>query len=146
MAGQRIDIMELRTLITLKRKGLSNRKAAALLNINRKTVDGYVSRFRELGLSWDELMELEEPDLRDLFTEEGQTEKERYEALSGGVQHHRGQNDHTGGDPAAALAGIPPAPPGWLPLHAVHLALPALERAGCPLRQTHPQGRGKAFR
>lgn len=83
MAGQRIDIMELRTLITLKRKGLSNRKAAALLNINRKTVDGYVSRFRELGLSWDELMELEEPDLRDLFTEEGQTEKERYEALSG---------------------------------------------------------------
>ena len=46
MAGQRIDIMELRTLIVLKNKGLSNRKVASMLKINRKTVDSYISRFK----------------------------------------------------------------------------------------------------
>ncbi len=45
MAGQRINIMEIRSLIALKLKGLSNRKVADLLKINRKTVDNYTSRF-----------------------------------------------------------------------------------------------------
>jgi len=82
MAGQRIDIMELRTLIVLKNKGLSNRKVASMLKINRKTVDSYISRFKAFELSWEELLQLEEADLRDLFTQDGQTEKDRYEALS----------------------------------------------------------------
>jgi transposase len=82
MAGQRIDIMELRSLVALKLKGLSNRKVAGLLKINRKTVDSYTSRFAALGLTYQELMGLEESDLRDLFVENSQTEKERYEALS----------------------------------------------------------------
>jgi transposase len=82
MAGQRIDIMELRSLVALKLKGLSNRKVADLLKINRKTVDSYTSRFAALGLTYQELMGLEESDLRDLFVENSQTEKERYEALS----------------------------------------------------------------
>ncbi len=82
MAGQRIDIMELRSLVALKLKGLSNRKAADLLKINRKTVDSYTNRFAALNLSFQELMGLTESDLRDLFVENSQTEKERYEALS----------------------------------------------------------------
>ena len=57
MAGQRIDIMELRTLIALKLKKFSNRKVALLL-INRKTVDGYIKRFTELGITYEELYEL----------------------------------------------------------------------------------------
>ena len=82
MAGQRIDIMEIRSLVALKLKGLSNRKAADLLKINRKTVDSYTNRFAALNLSFQELMGLTESDLRDLFVENSQTEKERYEALS----------------------------------------------------------------
>jgi len=82
MAGQRIDIMELRTLIALKLKKFSNRKVALLLKINRKTVDGYIKRFTELGITYEELYELCESDLNDLFTEESQTEKQRYEELS----------------------------------------------------------------
>lgn len=82
MAGQRIDIMELRSLIALKLKGLSNRKVADLLKINRKTVDAYIGRFSALEISYEELMGLAEADLRDLFTEESQTEKERYESLT----------------------------------------------------------------
>lgn len=58
MAGQRIDIMELRTLIAFKLKKFSNRKVALLLKINRKTVDGYIKRFTELGLTYEELYEL----------------------------------------------------------------------------------------
>ena len=82
MAGQRINLMELRSLITLKLRGLSNRKVADLLNINRKTVDNYTSRFSALNLGFEELIKLTEPDLRDLFTEEPQTEKQRYELLA----------------------------------------------------------------
>ncbi|UKJ06193.1 IS21 family transposase [Solitalea lacus] len=82
MAGQRIDIMELRSLISLKLKGLSNRKVADFLKVNRKTVDSYTSRFKALNLSYQELIELGEADLRDLFTENSQTEKARYEILS----------------------------------------------------------------
>ena len=70
MAGQRIDIMELRTLIVLKNKGLSNRKVASMLKINRKTVASYISRFKAFELSWEELLQLEEADLRDLFTQD----------------------------------------------------------------------------
>ncbi|WP_159638849.1 helix-turn-helix domain-containing protein [Sphingobacterium composti Ten et al. 2007 non Yoo et al. 2007] len=51
MAGQRKDKMELRTLILLKKKGLSNRKVAQILNINRKTVDSYIKRFKVLELT-----------------------------------------------------------------------------------------------
>lgn len=83
MAGQRITIMDLRQLITFKKKGLSNRKVAALLGVNRKTVDGYVSRFKELSLGYSELLALDGKDLEELFTESSQREKERYEQLSG---------------------------------------------------------------
>jgi transposase len=83
MAGQRIDIMDLRSLITFKQKGLNNHKVASLMGINRKTVDGYVNRFKALSLGYTELLSLDGRDLEELFTETGQTEKERYEQLSG---------------------------------------------------------------
>lgn len=82
MAGQRKDIMELRTLILLKDKGLSNRKVAQMMNINRKTVNSYMQRFNALELQYGELLSMDDSKLYDLFTEEDQTEKERYEILS----------------------------------------------------------------
>ncbi len=45
MAGQRIDIMDLRQLIQLKHKGLSNRKVAEALGVSRNTVNSYVCAF-----------------------------------------------------------------------------------------------------
>jgi len=82
MAGQRIDMMEIRALIRLKQKNLSNRKAAQALGVDRKTVDAYISRFKALDLSYEELSTLDEKDLLELFTVESQTEKERYEELA----------------------------------------------------------------
>lgn len=82
MAGQRKDKMELRTLILLKKKGLSNRKVAQIMNINRKTVDSYIKRFQVLELDHAELLAMDDAKLHDLFTEDDQTEKIRYEHLS----------------------------------------------------------------
>ena len=50
MAGKRIDIMDLKQLITLKKQGVSNRKAAQLLQLSRNTVNGYVHLFEGLPL------------------------------------------------------------------------------------------------
>ena len=55
MAGQRIDIMDLRQLIQLKRKGLSNRKVAEALGVSRNTVNTYVQAFEKHELSYDQL-------------------------------------------------------------------------------------------
>src|SRR5690606_14066119 len=83
MAGQRITMMELNTLIRLKRDGWSNRKIASSLHLDRKTVDSYVRRFKEHDLDYEYLSKLGEAELQDLFTQESQVEKERYEILSG---------------------------------------------------------------
>lgn len=79
--------MDLRSLITFKQKGLSNRKVATLLGVNHKTVDGYVKKFKELSLGYPELLTLDNKDLQELFTETSQTEKERYEQLSSRFAH-----------------------------------------------------------
>lgn len=69
MTGQRKDKMELRTLILFKKKGLSNRKLAQMMNINRKTVDSYISRFKLLKLDSSELLSMDDEKLHDLFAE-----------------------------------------------------------------------------
>lgn len=87
MAGQRINIMEVRTLISLKQKGWSNRKIADYVKVNRKTVDSYMARFKSLELTCEALLQLEDAELAELFTEDSQTEKERYETLAGHFSH-----------------------------------------------------------
>lgn len=55
MAGQRINIMELKQLIKLKKDGLSNRKIASLLDVSRNTVNEYVRFFTAQKLNFLEL-------------------------------------------------------------------------------------------
>ena len=66
----------------IKAKEFSNRKVALLLKIDHKTVNGYIKRFTELGITYEELYELCESDLNELSTKERQTEKQPYEELS----------------------------------------------------------------
>ncbi|WP_315819426.1 IS21 family transposase [Paraflavitalea speifideaquila] len=87
MAGQRINIMEIRTIISLKQKGWSNRKIAGFVKLIRKTIDSYMARFKALELPCETLLELEDVELVDLFTEDSQTEKERYETLAGNFSY-----------------------------------------------------------
>jgi hypothetical protein len=60
MAGKRIDPMDLRQLIPLKKQGISNRKVAQLLQISRNTVNRYTSIFEHSGRSYSQLLDLDE--------------------------------------------------------------------------------------
>jgi transposase len=83
MAGQRIDIMELRGLIQLKRKGLSNRKVAQALGVSRNTVNCYVRAFSEHELSYEQLEGLSEAELAGIFPQVDSKDPQRYEQLTG---------------------------------------------------------------
>ena len=82
MAGQRIDIMELKQLIRLKRDGNSNRKTADLLHVSRNTVNEYVRIFSAHGLTYEELMDLDDQSLHDLFPCITEVESHRFVTLS----------------------------------------------------------------
>ena len=83
MAGQRIDIMDLRQLIQLKRKGLSNRKVAEALGVSRNTVNTYVQAFEKHELSYDQLEGLSDGELAGLFPQADAKDGQRYEQLAG---------------------------------------------------------------
>jgi len=83
MAGQRINIMELRQLIQLKQKGMSNRAVGKVLGMSRNTVNSYVKAFNEHGKSWEQLRELPEAELALLFPQVDYKDTGRYEQLAG---------------------------------------------------------------
>lgn len=74
--------MELRQLIQLKRKGLSNRKAAQALGVSRNTVNSYVRAFSEHELSYEQLEKLSEAELAGLFPQTDYKDHARYEQLA----------------------------------------------------------------
>lgn len=82
MAGKRIDTMDIKQLISLKKQGLSNRKVAQLLHISRNTVNGYTNTFENCGLSLDQLAALDEAALKELCSPESEISPARYEALA----------------------------------------------------------------
>lgn len=82
MAGNRIEIMNLKDLIRLKSKGLSNRKTAIELGISRNTVNEYVSIFESYNLSFSKLLGWSAQDLEALFSVNTEVDKARFEELS----------------------------------------------------------------
>jgi len=81
MAGQRIDTMDLKQLIQLKCKGLSNRQVAEALGISRNTVNSYVKAFGNKELSHEQLEKLTEGELAGLFPQADAKDCGRYEQL-----------------------------------------------------------------
>jgi len=82
MAGQRLEMMDLRQLIQLKSKGTSNRKTAEALKVSRNTVNSYVSCFKAYSFSFEELPGLSDKDLAELFPLADYKDTERYNKLS----------------------------------------------------------------
>jgi predicted transcriptional regulator len=82
MAGKRIEIMDLKQLINLKKQGVSNRKAALLLHISRNTVNQYISLLVGLNCTYDELLALDENTLKERFTAQSEVAQDRYEQLA----------------------------------------------------------------
>ena len=78
MAGNRIDIMDLRQLISLKQKGVSNRKIGVLLNISRNTINSYIHVFQSFKLNYDELLGLDDKSLFDLFPNDSEIDNYCY--------------------------------------------------------------------
>jgi len=75
--------MDLRQLIQLKRKGLSNRKVAEALGVSRNTVNSYVQAFSKHELGYRQLEALPAADLARLFPQADAKDTGRYEQLAG---------------------------------------------------------------
>lgn len=74
--------MDLRGLIQLKRKGLSNRKVAQALSVSRNTVNSYVRAFSEHELNFEQLEGLSEAELAGLFPQMDSKDTSRYKQLA----------------------------------------------------------------
>jgi len=96
MAGKRINIMDLRQLIQLKSKGLSNRKVAEALGRSRNTVNSYVQTFEAHELSYRQLEKLSEADLAGLFPQADAKDGGRYEQLAAYFPEFVGELRKTG--------------------------------------------------
>ncbi|OPC04835.1 hypothetical protein BAS09_03880 [Elizabethkingia ursingii] len=62
MANKRIDILNIKQLLRLYTQGISKQ-----LGISHNTAKKYISLFHEHQLTYDELIELSDEDLDDLF-------------------------------------------------------------------------------
>lgn len=91
MASNRIEIMDIRQLLALKRKGLSNRKAADLIGIHRNSVNNYVRLFNASETSYEALLKLTDKELAELFPSPATIDKRRYEELSSNFEYFRNE-------------------------------------------------------
>lgn len=67
MANKVISMSKLRQILRLKEQGYSNRKAGAMLGLHRETVRSYANQSLALGLSYKELLELDDIELEGMF-------------------------------------------------------------------------------
>lgn len=89
MAFNRIKIMDLRQLLQLKTKGLSNRKSSLLIGIHRNSINSYVQLFKSTGKSYKDLLALSDKELSELFPLPKTIDKRRYEVLSKKFEYYR---------------------------------------------------------
>ncbi len=82
MAKQRIEMINLKHVIRLKLKGVSNRCIAKQLGMGRQTVDKYVKWLKQTDKSLEALYELEESVLHTLLPQAPSGLKEKYELLA----------------------------------------------------------------
>ena len=73
--------MEIRQLLQLKMNGQSNRSCAELLQINRNTINDYVTALKQTGMPFSELFLKTDLELRELFPQADTKDAERYKVL-----------------------------------------------------------------
>jgi hypothetical protein len=76
-----LDPMDLKQIIRLHLDGLSNREIEKTLSIGRNTINGYMQRFKACDFTLKQLLKLEEPALRELFSSKTIINNERYSEL-----------------------------------------------------------------
>ena len=80
--ANKLDLMDIKQLLTLHIDGMSNRKIASTLGISRNTINNYVRTITSCGYSGDELLSMAEHDLHELFPTHRSVEPERYKELT----------------------------------------------------------------
>lgn len=81
MANKTITMLKLKRIFQLKSQGESERSIADHLGLARKTISGYLRRAEQMGFSYAQLLEMDEPELCSLFFDNsttGQTNESRY--------------------------------------------------------------------
>lgn len=84
MANKTITMLQIRRMLQLLGKGVSNRKTAPLVGLSRTTIDVYISRFKSSNLSYSELLNLDDEQLSAIaYSQESSSRKDsRYERLA----------------------------------------------------------------
>ncbi len=81
MANKTKDIMEIKQIILLHQKKVSNRKIAKRLGMSRNTVNGYIAKIKSLELSFEELTSISEEKLTLIFGQEAHLNETRHKTL-----------------------------------------------------------------
>jgi len=76
-----LDPMDLKQIIRLHLDGLSNREIGKTLGIGRNAVNGYMQRFTACDKTMKELLKLNEPTLKELFSSKTTIDNDRYDLL-----------------------------------------------------------------
>lgn len=80
--NRRIEMVQVKQLLRMRHEEKkSDYKVAKLLGISKNTVKEYYRTFVKSGLPYEEVLELEESDLRDLFGGKGKAENRRQDDL-----------------------------------------------------------------
>jgi transposase/DNA-binding MarR family transcriptional regulator len=70
MANKTITMLQIRCILQLKIKGKSNREIARILHTSRKTINGYVKQFSELGKGFEDFLKCSDQELSSLVFKE----------------------------------------------------------------------------
>jgi len=82
MAAQRIGIMVIKQLILLKQSGYNNRKCSKHLSVGRNAINRYVKALEATGQSWDELAQMDEQSIDEMFPSKETHDPGKYETLA----------------------------------------------------------------
>ena len=91
-----LDPMDLKQIITLHKDGLSNRKIGVQLGISRNTINTYLKHIKSCDYSLRDLLEMETPKLRELFSSHTTINNIRFNELAIYFENINHSRNHPG--------------------------------------------------
>jgi len=79
--AKKLDHMDLKQIIRLHLEATSNRRIADTLGISRNTVNQYMNLFQSMEVPFEEILELNEGDIQELFPIKTTIDNQRYDTL-----------------------------------------------------------------
>jgi hypothetical protein len=76
-----LDPMDIKQIIRLHKDGISNRQISKTLGIGRNCINKYIALFKEVELSFEQLLQMDNHDLKELFTSTTTINNNRYDEL-----------------------------------------------------------------